>query len=98
MTQTRQSGRSSDHQTTDHLAAMAHDTVDRVAEAANHAETGVRSAAARTTRQVKDLQDQAMETADENMKRVRTYVKKNPLTATGIAFAAGVVLSAIFRR
>jgi ElaB/YqjD/DUF883 family membrane-anchored ribosome-binding protein len=97
MTQTR--GRSSnDHETTDRLAAMAHDTVDRVADAANHAETEVRGAAARTTRQVRQLQDQAMETADENMKKVRMYVKKNPLTATGIAFAAGVVLTTLFRR
>jgi ElaB/YqjD/DUF883 family membrane-anchored ribosome-binding protein len=77
---------------------MAHETVDRVAEMANSAESEVRSAAAKTTRQVKDMQDQAIDAADEHMKKVRTYVKKNPLTATGIAFAAGVVLSTLFRR
>jgi ElaB/YqjD/DUF883 family membrane-anchored ribosome-binding protein len=36
--------------------------------------------------------------ADENVQRVRGYVQQNPFTSTAIAFAAGLILSAILRR
>ena len=102
MTQARTSGRNNSADdvspTAERLAAKAHDTVDRVAEAANYAEREVRGAAARTAEQAKELRDQALERADENMQRVRSYVEQNPMMAAGIAFAAGVLLSTLFRR
>ena len=84
--------------TTDRLAAMAHETIDRVAETANHAEHEVRSAATRTAEKAKHAQDQMVATADENLSKVRSYVQQNPLTSAGIAFAAGVILSSLIRR
>lgn len=103
MTQTRTTGRNNSTEdlgspTAERLAAKAHETVDRVAETANYAEREVRSAAARTAEQAKELRDQAMEKADENVQRVRSYVDQNPMMAAGIAFAAGVLLSSLFRR
>lgn len=104
MTQARTPGRnnSTDDQggspTAERLASKAHETVDRMAEAANYAEREVRSAATRTAEQAKQLRDQAVESADENMQRVRSYVEQNPMMAAGIAFAAGVLLSSLFRR
>ena len=84
--------------TTEHLASMAHDTVDRVADAANQAERQLRGAATRTAEHARELQGQAAEMADEHVQKVRSYVRENPFTSAGIAFAAGVILSAILRR
>jgi len=99
MTQARSSARGNNgNPTTDRLAAMAHDTVDRVAESANYAEKEVRSAASRAAEQAKEMQEQAMAAADENVKKARSYIEENPLKSAGIAFAAGVVISALLRR
>jgi ElaB/YqjD/DUF883 family membrane-anchored ribosome-binding protein len=83
---------------TDRLASMAHDTLDRVTPKANRAEHEVRNAAARTTESVKHLQEQAVEAAEEGLRQARSYIASNPLTTAGIAFAAGVLLSALIRR
>lgn len=99
MAQARTSGRnSSDNPTTDRIAAMAHDTVDRVAESANYAEKEVRSAASRAAEHAREMQEQAVEAAGENVKKARSYIEENPLMSAGIAFAAGVVFSALIRR
>jgi ElaB/YqjD/DUF883 family membrane-anchored ribosome-binding protein len=104
MTQSRTPGRNNateeqgGNPTAERLASKAHDTVDRVAEAATYAEREVRNAAARTAEQARQLRDQAVERADENVQRVRSYVEQNPMMAAGIAFAAGVLLSSLFRR
>ncbi len=99
MAQTRGSRNGeSENPTTDRLASMAHDTVDRVAEAAHHAEREVRTAASRTAAQAKHVQEQALETADENLNKVRSYVEENPLMSAGIAFVAGIVLPSLLRR
>ena len=104
MTQSRTPGRNnatddqSGNPTAERLASKAHDTVDRVAEAANYAEREVRTAATRTAEQARQLRDHAVEKADENVQRVRSYVEQNPMISAGIAFAAGVILSTLFRR
>jgi ElaB/YqjD/DUF883 family membrane-anchored ribosome-binding protein len=84
--------------TTDRLAAMAHETIDRVAPKANRAELDVRTAAAKTAEGAKQLQGQAVEAAEENLRKMRSYIENNPLTTAGIAFAAGALLSALIRR
>ena len=63
-------------------AESAHETVDKIASATNHAadalgEKGV---------QLKNCEQQLVENC-------RSYVHENPLTALGIAAAAGFVLS-----
>jgi ElaB/YqjD/DUF883 family membrane-anchored ribosome-binding protein len=97
MAQTRGS-RNSDNPTTDHLASMAHDTIDRVAETANHAEREVRTAAKSAAAQARDMQDQAMEAADDNIRKARSYIEDNPFASAAIAFVAGIVLSTFIRR
>jgi ElaB/YqjD/DUF883 family membrane-anchored ribosome-binding protein len=102
MTQTRGTVRSAadERETpgTDRVVALAHETIDRVAETVNTAELGVRSAAARTAEAAKRAQDQAVEAARENLREVRSYIERNPLTAAGVAFAAGALLVAWLRR
>ena len=86
------------HDTTDRAAEMAHDTVDRVADVAEDAERQVRKAAARKMKQARGLQDDMLEAVDDKLGTVDSYVKENPFTAVGIAFAVGAIVSALIRR
>ena len=70
----------------DRIALGAHQAVDKIASAAGHAaETlGVRGG------QLKNAQVRAME-------QCRGYVRDKPVTALGIAIAAGFILSRLWR-
>jgi ElaB/YqjD/DUF883 family membrane-anchored ribosome-binding protein len=83
---------------TNRAASMAHETVDRVADAADDAEKQVRGAAARKVRQAKELQDDMLDAVSDKLGKVDSYVKENPFTAAGIAFALGAIVSALLRR
>jgi ElaB/YqjD/DUF883 family membrane-anchored ribosome-binding protein len=83
---------------TNRAASMAHETVDRVADAADDAEQQVRGAAARKVRQAKEFQDDMLDTVSDKLGKVDSYVKENPFTAAGIAFALGAIVSALIRR
>ena len=84
--------------TTDRLASMAHETIDRATPKANRAEHEVRGAAARAVDGAKVLQEQAVHAAEETGSKLRSYIGSNPLATAGIAFAAGVLVSALVRR
>src|ERR1700752_2725554 len=84
--------------TTDHVAAKAHETVATIAERAQSAEPEVRKAAGRTAEQARELRDEYVDTAEQTLKRAGSYLESNPLAVAGIAFVAGVVLSAMIRR
>jgi ElaB/YqjD/DUF883 family membrane-anchored ribosome-binding protein len=84
--------------TSDRLASMAHETIDRVTPKVNRVELEVRGAAARAGDGAKLLQEQAVEAAEVNLRRVRSFIETNPLTTAGIAFAAGVLLISLIRR
>jgi ElaB/YqjD/DUF883 family membrane-anchored ribosome-binding protein len=84
--------------TTDRLATMAHETIDRVTPKANRAEAEMRDTAARTAEGVKNLEEQALDTAKDGLHKSQAFIEKNPLMSAGIAFAAGAVLSMLIRR
>jgi ElaB/YqjD/DUF883 family membrane-anchored ribosome-binding protein len=84
--------------TTDHFAAKAHETVDTIAERAQSAEREVRKAAERTAEQARELRDEYVDTAEQTLRRAGSYLESNPLAVVGIAFVAGVLLSAMLRR
>jgi ElaB/YqjD/DUF883 family membrane-anchored ribosome-binding protein len=84
--------------TSDRLASMAHETIDRVTPKVSRVELEVRGAAARAGDGAKLLQEQAVEAAEANLRRVRSFIETNPLTTAGIAFAAGVLLISLIRR
>ncbi len=83
--------------TTDRLASMAHETIDRVTPKANRAEYEVRGAAARAV-DTANLMQEHVNTAQNNLRKARSYAESNPLITAGIAFAAGALLSALIRR
>lgn len=78
---------SGDHATTDHLSERAHETVDRIAKTAGKGEERIRHEAA-----------DVKERSDETLQSISAYVRDNPLTSLGLAFAAGALLSALRRR
>lgn len=82
----------------DRLASMAHETIDRIAPKANRVEHELRGAAARAADSAKVLQDNALQTGEENLCKVRSFIGTHPLATAGIAFAAGALLSAWVRR
>jgi ElaB/YqjD/DUF883 family membrane-anchored ribosome-binding protein len=83
---------------TDRFTAKAHEAVDSVAEHAQRAEREVRGAAARTAEQARHLGEQAGERAEQSLRRATSYIEESPLAFAGIAFVAGVLLSALFKR
>ena len=88
----------SGNSTSDRLASMAHETIDRVTPKANRAEHEVRGAVASAAGGAKLMQEHAVEAAEQNVRKVRSYIESNPFTIAGIAFAAGVLLSVWARR
>jgi ElaB/YqjD/DUF883 family membrane-anchored ribosome-binding protein len=84
--------------TTDRFATRAHETVDTIAERAQRAEREVRQAAERTAEHAKQLRDEYTDAAQQNLRRASSYVESNPLAFAGIAFIAGVLVSALLRR
>jgi ElaB/YqjD/DUF883 family membrane-anchored ribosome-binding protein len=89
---------SKESSTTDRFAAKAHETVDGIAERAQRAEREVRNAAERTAEQARELHQQYADTAEQSLRRATSYLESNPLAVVGIAFVAGVLLSAMIRR
>jgi len=98
MTQTPVSSDFGNSSTSDRLASMAHETIDRVTPKANRAEQEVRGAAARAADSAKLLQEQTVLATEENLRKVRSFIGSNPLATAGIVFAAGILLGALVRR
>jgi hypothetical protein len=44
------------------------------------------------------MKEHAVEAAEQSLHKVRWYAENNPLITASIAFAAGVLLSALVRR
>ena len=83
---------------TERVAEKVHSAVDKVAAKAQVREEQLRASAAQTEAQLRELGAKTQRTAGETVTQVEAYVKANPLTSAGIAFAAGFVLSAILRK
>ncbi|MGY6553330.1 MAG: DUF883 family protein [Wenzhouxiangella sp.] len=73
--------------TTSKVTDKAHDAVDKVSDTLGEAEESIRSKAQDAQHKTEDL-----------VKKVTDYVHDNPLTALGLAFAAGMVFSSVNRR
>lgn len=84
--------------TTDHLASMAHDSIDRVAPKAKRAEREFRETATKAADGVMHLEEQVTDTAKDSLHKAQAYIEQNPLMSASIAFAAGAVVSMLIRR
>ena len=74
------------HASIDRMTTSAHHAVDRMASAAASAAERLSGANTRLSASTQEWRDDAVE-----------YVRANPMTAVGIAFAVGYVLSRLMR-
>jgi ElaB/YqjD/DUF883 family membrane-anchored ribosome-binding protein len=87
-----------DRSVTDRLAARAHEAVDRAAERSGAAEHEIREQAKRASEQWRRSEARVREAAGERARQLETFIERNPLLGAGIAFVAGLALSALLRR
>jgi ElaB/YqjD/DUF883 family membrane-anchored ribosome-binding protein len=73
--------------TTDKVADFAHETVDAIADASNHARAAF-----------DEKSDQIMNAEQQLLKNCQTYVRENPVTSLGLAVAGGFLLSRLLSR
>lgn len=80
------------HQTVDQLADHARPAVDRLAWGAHHAVDRIAGAAAATAARLGTQAEQLSAARQRATQACATYVHDKPLTALGIAVAAGFLL------
>jgi ElaB/YqjD/DUF883 family membrane-anchored ribosome-binding protein len=79
----------------DGRAATQQETIDRIADEANGVRRSVAASAAITA---KRAQDRLVEAVDQNVRKARSHIVRNPHATVGIAFAAGALLGRFIRR
>ncbi|HEU4619868.1 MAG TPA: hypothetical protein VFV10_17650 [Gammaproteobacteria bacterium] len=83
---------------TDRIAEKAHEGVDRAAAHTRDMEEDLRRGAADAADRARQAEQRLEASLEENLERVKAYVRKNPMASAGIAFVAGLVLSTLIRR
>jgi ElaB/YqjD/DUF883 family membrane-anchored ribosome-binding protein len=73
--------------TTDKVADFAHETVDAIADASNHAKTAF-----------DEKSDHIINAEQQLLKNCQTYIRENPVTSLGLAVAGGFLLSRLLSR
>ena len=80
---------------TERLASAAHETVDRFAERAAEMEQELRARASVLGSRALKQEKRARMALDTQLRKTRGYMRKQPLTAAGIAMPAGVVIGGL---
>lgn len=83
---------------TEKAIEAAHHAVDAVAEKAAVAEDTLRKTAASSQETLTHKQEEITQQLQLSYSKTREFAVQNPLAAAGIAFAAGVLLTALLRR
>jgi ElaB/YqjD/DUF883 family membrane-anchored ribosome-binding protein len=91
-------GSNNDSTTTRKVAKAAHDAIDSTASKAENIEHELRERAAHAGEKMGASQEAVARQFESTVSEVETFVRKRPVAAAGIAFAAGVLATAILRR
>jgi len=86
---------------TEKATSAAHDAVDAVdalSTKAATAESSVRKGASSSAEALSEKQLIAREKLSECTAKTRAFASENPLATAGIAFAAGMLITSLFRR
>ncbi len=86
------------HHATDRASNAAHHAVDAMAEKAASAEDSLRRTAASSKATIDQKQEELKMQMQSGYERSKQFVHENPVAAAGIAFAAGMLVSALLRR
>lgn len=73
-----------------------HETVDTVADKAAKAEQAIRDKAHRSAESISETQAKLQRQWDGS--EIRRFAAENPVATVGIAFAAGMLLTSLFRK
>lgn len=88
---------SSEPSTTSDVARKAHSLVDKAADKAADIEQSVREGAGDAQDKLHEKREAAADTFNESVANVEDFVKRRPLAAAGIAFAAGILTSRLVK-
>ncbi len=83
---------------TQRVASSAHDTIDNAAGKAEELEVQLRAGAVKAGQKLEDSQEATTAQVDKSLAKLESFVKGRPIAAAGIAFAAGVLATALLRR
>ncbi|WP_019677064.1 hypothetical protein [Arsukibacterium perlucidum] len=83
---------------TERASEAAHHAVDSMAEKAATAEDSLRRTAASSKATIDQKQEELKMQMQSSYERSKQFAQENPLAAAGIAFAAGMLVSALLRR
>jgi ElaB/YqjD/DUF883 family membrane-anchored ribosome-binding protein len=83
---------------TDRASQAAHHAVDNMAEKASAAEDSLRKTAASSRESIAHKQDEIKHQLQSSYSKTRELAAQNPLATAGIAFAAGILITALLRR
>jgi len=84
--------------TTRKVAEAAHKVIDESVDRAENLERQIRYRAELAQEKMTSSQQVAGEQLERSLAQLESFVKERPLAATGIAFAAGVLATALLRR
>lgn len=87
-----------EHEITDQVTGKLHEVVDKAADSLGGAEERIRREAHEAGEKFREGKQQAQVRVEDVVGTVSTYVRENPLTALGIAFVAGSLISSLTRR
>ncbi|WP_333609701.1 DUF883 domain-containing protein [Arsukibacterium sp.] len=83
---------------TERASEAAHHAVDAMAEKAATAEDSLRRTAASSKATIDQKQEELKMQMQSTFERSKQFAQENPIAAAGIAFAAGMLVSALLRR
>lgn len=83
---------------TQRIASSAHETIDDAAVKAEQLEGHLRAGAAKAGTKLEASQEAATAQVEKSLAKLESFVKSRPIAAAGIAFAAGVLATALLRR
>jgi ElaB/YqjD/DUF883 family membrane-anchored ribosome-binding protein len=87
------------HQSVSHrVASSAHDTIDSAAAKAEEFEAQLRAGVVKAGSTLDATQEAATAQAERSLAKLESFVKARPIAAAGIAFAAGILATALLRR
>ncbi len=80
------------------VAISAHETIDNAANKADEIEQQLRVGVAKAGTSLEASQEAATAQVEKSLAKLESFVKGRPIAAAGIAFAAGVLATALLRR
>ena len=97
-TSTAENTSAQDAPTTDKARRAAHEAVEAASEKAGDFERRIRDESEKIGRKLSEERGEVTESVEDTLKQVESYIRREPVKAAGMAFAAGALAALILRR